>query len=186
MILLLWKGAWHPRQTGSCIGRLYFVAPRSGEKYYLRVLLHHVRGAKSWEEIRTVNGHVCPTMKEPCVLRGLFQDNQEWHLCMTEASLTQTASSLRNLFAMILDFNHPEDALRLWASHRDAMMKDKRYAAHQERHIHAIPNFVVLENEALWDVECILQTQGKSLRDFGWVQAPTPPVCRDPTTSVMA
>ena len=54
----VWKGAWHPRQTGNCIGRLYFVAPRSGEKYYLRVLLHHVRGATSWEEIRSINGHV--------------------------------------------------------------------------------------------------------------------------------
>ena len=105
---------------------------------------------------------------------------------MTEASLTQTASRLRCLFAKILDFNHPEDALGLWVSHRDALMDDKRYSAQQERHIRAIPDFAVLENEALWDVECILQTQGKSLRDFGWVQAPTPPVCRDPTTSVMA
>ena len=87
---------------------------------------------------------------------------------------------------MILEFNHPDDALGLWASHRDAMMEDKMYAAQQERHIHTIPDFGVLENEALWDVECILQSQGKSLRDFGWVHAPTPPNCRNPTTSVMA
>ena len=105
---------------------------------------------------------------------------------MTEASLTQTASSLRCLFAMILDFNHPEDALGLWASHRDAMVDDKIYSAQQERHIRAIPDFAVLENEALWDVECILPSQAKSLRDFGWVHASTPPTRRDPTTSVMA
>ena len=135
--------------SGNCIGRLYFVAPRSGEKYYLRVLLHHVRGAKSWEEIRSVNGHVCPTIKEACVLRGLLQDDREWHLCMAEASLTQTPSSLRCLFAMILDFNQPDDALGLWASHCEAMMDDKRYSAQQERHIHAISDFAVLENKAL-------------------------------------
>ena len=76
----VWKGAWQPRQVGNCIGRLYFVAPWSGEKYYLRVLLHHVHGAKSWEEIRSVNGHACPTMKEACVLRGLLQDDTEFEL----------------------------------------------------------------------------------------------------------
>ena len=138
----VWKdSAWHPHQTGKCIGRLYFVAPRAGEKYYLRVLLHHVRGATSWTDIRTVNKHGCPTMKEACVARGLLQDEKEWDLCMAEASLTQTASSLRSLFAMILDFNQPEDCLGLWATHCEAMMDDKRHAAGRERHIRATPTF---------------------------------------------
>ena len=79
----VWKDShWEPCKQGECIGRIYFVAPRSGEKYYLRVLLHHVRGAKSWEDIRTVGNQVCATFKEACVLRGLLQDDREWHACM--------------------------------------------------------------------------------------------------------
>ena len=155
----VWRlSAWQPRLTGNCIGRLYFVAPRAGEKYYLQVLLHHVRGATSWDDIRTVNSHVYSTMKEACVARGLLQDDREWDLCMAEASLTQTASSLGSLFAMILDFNQLENSLGLWATHCEAMMDAKRHAADRERHIRATPTFEELANEALWYVECILQS----------------------------
>ena len=53
---------------------------------------------------------------------------------MAEASLTQNALSLRSLFAMFLDFNHPEDALGLWTAHHNAMMEDKVYHAHRNGH----------------------------------------------------
>jgi hypothetical protein len=44
------------RATLETVGRVYPVSPRQGEKYYLRVLLHHVKGATSWEDLRTVDG----------------------------------------------------------------------------------------------------------------------------------
>ncbi|KAL6223330.1 hypothetical protein ACLB2K_006717 [Fragaria x ananassa] len=48
---------WEARETNrKVIGRIYTVSPLEGEKFYLRVLLNHVRGPKSFEDIRKVDG----------------------------------------------------------------------------------------------------------------------------------
>jgi hypothetical protein len=48
---------WKPRQGGKrSIGRIYYAHPASGEKYYMRILLNIVKGCKSFEDIKKVNG----------------------------------------------------------------------------------------------------------------------------------
>ena len=72
---------WLPRVRpgqDAHIGRVYWVSPGGGEKYFLRVLLHHVEGAKSFSDLRTVDGECCATFREACVRRGLLQDDREW------------------------------------------------------------------------------------------------------------
>ena len=72
---------WRRRRGGNSlgtIGRVYFVSPRAAEQYFLRVLLHHVPGARSWDDLKTVDGVLLPTFKEACVQRGLLQDDKEW------------------------------------------------------------------------------------------------------------
>ena len=48
---------WKRRQQRSPIGRMYNVHPNQGELFYLRLLLNHVRGATSFEHLRTVDGN---------------------------------------------------------------------------------------------------------------------------------
>jgi hypothetical protein len=50
---------WTPRQRGTKIGRVYYVHPASGERYYLRMLLNVVCKATSFEDLCTVDGRVC-------------------------------------------------------------------------------------------------------------------------------
>lgn len=45
------------------IGRLYFVHPSTGERYFLRMLLMIVKGAQSYEDIRTFQNVVHSTFK---------------------------------------------------------------------------------------------------------------------------
>jgi len=54
------------------IGRIYTVSPRAGECYFLRMLLNEVTGPTSFENLRTVNNHVCNTFREACHMRGLL------------------------------------------------------------------------------------------------------------------
>ncbi|XP_056698755.1 replication protein A 70 kDa DNA-binding subunit D-like [Spinacia oleracea] len=42
---------WVKRKQRVCIGRLSYVHPTSGERYYLRILLTKVRGAESYEDM---------------------------------------------------------------------------------------------------------------------------------------
>jgi hypothetical protein len=62
------------------VGRMYFVQPSEGERYFLRLLLHHVPGATSFEDLACTNKHLQhPTQhasfKEACQQRGLLQDD---------------------------------------------------------------------------------------------------------------
>ncbi|GFR67559.1 hypothetical protein ElyMa_000255300 [Elysia marginata] len=41
------------------IGRIYTVSPRQGECFFLRLLLHHVRGPKGFEDFKRVEDHLC-------------------------------------------------------------------------------------------------------------------------------
>ena len=51
-----------------------------GERYYLRLLFTVVRGATSFENLRTVDGIVFPTFKEACISLGLLENDGEWWL----------------------------------------------------------------------------------------------------------
>src|ERR1700751_2231411 len=47
------KKIWKFRQRGFLLGRMYFVPPTGGERFYLRTLLTVVRGPRSFEDLRT-------------------------------------------------------------------------------------------------------------------------------------
>ena len=78
----VWKDElkkWQPRQKGFAIGRMYYAHPGSGERFYLRTLLANVKGARSFEDLRSVDGDVpLPTFHQACLTRGLLEDDNEW------------------------------------------------------------------------------------------------------------
>ena len=43
------------------------------EKYFLRMLLHHVKGPTSFEDLRTVNRELYETNQQACINLGLFE-----------------------------------------------------------------------------------------------------------------
>jgi hypothetical protein len=53
--------AWKVRQKGGAVGRMYYVPPTAGPKFYLRLLLTVVCGAISFEDLRTFEGTVYPS-----------------------------------------------------------------------------------------------------------------------------
>ncbi len=59
------------------IGRVYTTTPAQGERHYLRMILYHIPGATSWENLRTVNGKQYTTFKEACVALGILNDVAE-------------------------------------------------------------------------------------------------------------
>ena len=68
---------WQRRQRGAdrIIGRMYSVSLASDiQRFCLRLLLLHVSGATSFEDLRTVHGITYPTFKEAAQHRGLYND----------------------------------------------------------------------------------------------------------------
>jgi len=90
---------WQRRkQNGRQIGRIIYANPAEGERYFLRVLLNHMRGATSYENLRTVAGITYSTFREACEKRGLIETDRSLDDCLTEFATFQMPCSLRRLF----------------------------------------------------------------------------------------
>jgi hypothetical protein len=69
------------------IGCMYGAHSTLGECYYLRMLLNCIKGATSYEHLRTMDGTKHDTFKDACIAMGLLVDDNEWHQALEEASL---------------------------------------------------------------------------------------------------
>ncbi|CAN0837874.1 ATP-dependent DNA helicase PIF1 [Linum grandiflorum] len=77
---------WTPRKKGFSIGRIYSVPPKSGDTFYLRILLTKIPGALTYESLRTVNGILYPDFQKACQAHGLLSTDDEWNDVMAEVS----------------------------------------------------------------------------------------------------
>lgn len=116
--------SWALRQIGFAIGRMYYIPPTAGESFYLRTLLTVVKGPTSFEDLRTVDGHLYDTFRDSCLARGLLEDDGEWRQCLQEAATMQTGRQLRSLFATLLIFCSPTKPEDLWSEFRQHICDD--------------------------------------------------------------
>ena len=63
------------RNNRAKVGRIANVAPNQGERFYLRMLLHVVKGAQHYSDLRTIGGHRHPTFRAACEALGLLGDD---------------------------------------------------------------------------------------------------------------
>jgi len=116
---------WEKRQRYmNCIGRMYSVSPSQIELFNLRILLLHVRGATSFEELKTVNNEIHHTFTAACLALGLIEDDEEWNRAMNEAKIWMMPRRLRNLFVRILIHCQPVHPKQLWDDFKRDMSED--------------------------------------------------------------
>jgi hypothetical protein len=157
---------WTKRKKGLSLGRMYFVPPTGGERFYLRTLLTVVRGPRSFTDLRSYQGVEYSTFQDACRARGLLEDDGEWRLCLREASQIQTGSSLRHLFASMLLFCQISTPEALWLEFQDDICDDLSVR---------IPNSTVdrVHDFGLFLLNGILAESGYSLENF-----PKMPLCQ--------
>lgn len=158
---------WKPRKKGISVGRLPTARIESGDLFYLRMLLNVVRGACSYEDLRTVNNITYQTFKEACAALGLLQDDSEWDNAMLEASKWATAWQLRHLFVSILLFAEVIDVNNLWKKYWKDLSDDfqTRVPRDSLEVCYRLSDDALME-KALLHIECILNRNGKSLNDY--------------------
>lgn len=125
-----WDGTaklWTTRKKGFKLGRLRYVHPSAGETFYLRMLLMVVKGAKSYEDVRTYEGTIYCTFREACQARGLIGDDTEWSFVFDEAIIWATPYQLRNLFTMILVYCDVGNVRALFDKYWRYMAEDITY-----------------------------------------------------------
>jgi hypothetical protein len=105
---------WRPRKKGQSVGRLTFVPPSTRELYYMRLLLNVRVGCTSFEDIRTVDGHVFNTYRETCGALGLLADDREFIDAINETAVLCSGSYVRKTFAKLLLGSSLSDPLNVW------------------------------------------------------------------------
>lgn len=121
------KKHWAERLQQPSIGRMVYVSPTAGERFYLRILLSVVRGPRSFADLLRFNGQRYNTFREACIARGLLEDDGEWNICLEQAVDLRTGQSLRHLFATILLFSNPISPARLWEKFKESICDDLPY-----------------------------------------------------------
>ncbi len=106
------------------IGRIYQVQPSRQERFALRLLLLHCRGATSFESLKTIDGHEHGTFKEAARAIGLLEDDREHRACLQEAQLMNMPYQMRQLFATLIVFQTPSDIKSLFDEFKEAMAED--------------------------------------------------------------
>ncbi|XP_048441363.1 uncharacterized protein LOC125477912 [Pyrus x bretschneideri] len=150
---------WSERMNNhKVIGRIYAVSPNEGEKFYLRILLNHVRGPTSFKNLRTVNDIVQPTFKKAVEQRGLLEDDDSIRQCLCEATNIRMPSALRRLFVTILVYCEPHGVRRLWDEFHSFMVED--YS------VSSTTNNTSILNKLLQDLNGLLVQHSKSVSDY--------------------
>ncbi|XP_051155716.1 uncharacterized protein LOC127278181 [Leptopilina boulardi] len=116
---------WQKRKKHfNTLGRMYSVSPSQPELYHLRLLLITVKGATSYEHLRTVDGVVHDSFVFTCLKLGLIEDDDEWENAMHEAEVWMMPRQLRQLFVRILVHCQPVHPEELWEKFKDALSED--------------------------------------------------------------
>ncbi|XP_026378144.1 uncharacterized protein LOC113272536 [Papaver somniferum] len=143
---------WQRRRTTQrVIGRVYFVPRIVDERFFLRLILMHIRGATSCEDFLTVDGRICQTFKSA-------DNDNSLRACTAEVATNKMQSALRTLFGSILVFCNSVDTRKIWDEFFNYMVED--YASSSGT------RSAYLSNHLLREMGQMFHQHGKRLKDY--------------------
>ncbi|XP_076054509.1 uncharacterized protein LOC143033209 [Oratosquilla oratoria] len=120
------SSVWEERKTtASSLGRICAVTNETVELFYLRLLLTHVKGPTSYEDLRTFEGVIYPSYREAVKAMGLLNDEETWKKTILEIiNHTNDPNQLRATYASMLVFSELEDQSGIWEETKDLFASD--------------------------------------------------------------
>nr|XP_027062743.1 uncharacterized protein LOC113689113 [Coffea arabica] len=137
------------------------VSPADGERYYSRLLLNHVHGPTSFDDILTVADQKLNSFRGAALALGLLQSDTYIDDTLQEAVAFQMPSSLRLLFATLLVHCSPVNLELLWEKFHHDLSTDYQ---HQCSFSVLTPSEIT--TRALQDINRSLEQMGKRITDY--------------------
>ncbi|GFY42193.1 ATP-dependent DNA helicase [Trichonephila inaurata madagascariensis] len=164
--------------TENALGRVYTVHPNNIEAFHMRLLLHHVRGPISFEDLKTVivrdeDGDIleikpCSTYTEACQVLGLLEDDSQWYQAMEEATVFQSPTQRHNFFAILVAVCSLKKPITLWENHKEDMTEELLHQTRRNNPTENIEYCDALFNNTLLILEDkILSITGNKLALYG-------------------
>ncbi|XP_077264817.1 uncharacterized protein LOC143898893 [Temnothorax americanus] len=162
---------WSGIKKDHVLGRVYTIHPNNTECYYLRLLLHEIRGPTSFLDLRTVNGVLCSTFQSTCKALGLLEDDKQWDNTLEEAALCDSPLKLRELFTVMLAFCQLCEPLSLWEKYKDSFSEDIMRQVERELKGSAQNMIDEVYNRCLVMIEdAVMSLGGQELEQYGLPQ----------------
>ena len=112
------KFEWFPHKRQKVYGRLVYIPPNAGEKFYAHLILSVAKNLQSFNDLWQYNSVLYDTIWEACLAHGLLKDDGEWRHSLDEAIHFQTSFILHGLFVVILRDCIPADPQSLWQQYK--------------------------------------------------------------------
>ncbi|CAH1431856.1 unnamed protein product [Lactuca virosa] len=140
---------------------------KCGEAYFLRILLSKVKGPKSFEEIRTVNGEEYSSFRDACYALGLLDDDKEYIDAIKEASHYGSGFYIQFLFATLLMCNSMSKPEVVWENTWEYLADGILYNQRQRFKSPDLSfNEDQLKNLTLFEIEQVLLRNKLSLKSY--------------------
>ena len=140
----------------------------------MRLLLLNVKGAKSFEELKTVDGIVQETFQSACQKIGIMDDDSEVENALKEAVSIRFGDQLISFFGSILEFCRPSRPIDLYTKFKNDLS------------IHIINqrkcSIIEADNVVLEKLKDQLERSGTTLTQFG---LPEPEFRRNETSKII-
>ena len=118
-----------------------------------------------------MEGNLCGSFCEACFRLGLLEDDNQYHLVMPEASVSNSAASLHSLFVVILTWCEPSNPLDTYEHHKESMAEDFLHQQHTRLGNMEVGFDEDFFNLALNDLQDgVLSMGGRQLSDYGLPQ----------------
>jgi len=130
------------------------------------MFLHIVRGAKSFDDLRKIDGTMYATFREACMTLGLVADNSEWDNALNEASTWETGVQLGSMFCSLLMYNEVGQPELLWDKHWDGLSDDLERRLQCEHQTSELTFSIdQRKNICSYELELIIRKNGRTLKD---------------------
>ncbi|XP_071575067.1 uncharacterized protein [Temnothorax nylanderi] len=122
-------------------------------------------------DLRTVNGVLCPTFQSTCKALGLLEDDKQWDNTLEEAVLCDSSLKLRELFTVMLAFCQLSEPLSLWEKYKDSFSEDIMRQVERELKGSAQNMIDEVYNRCLVMIEdAVMALGGQELEQYGLPQ----------------
>jgi hypothetical protein len=125
-----------------------------------------VKVARSYSEIRTIEGQQYPTFQAACQAPGLLGDDREWLSAIVDAAHWALPYQLRELFVTLLLFCNVTDPLALFEEHFSRMGEDYMHRIGHSMTYHSTPFTQHVRSFVLAEIDKLLRNSGYSLPHF--------------------
>ncbi|KAK9274843.1 hypothetical protein L1049_022097 [Liquidambar formosana] len=149
---------WSKKKKGKVIGRVNGANPTEGERYYLRLLLNHVKGPTSFDDLLSVDGNKYFTFKESALKKRLLESDENISECLSETANFQMPQALRRLFAMLFVYCEPSNLRKLWEDYFEPMSEDFK-------RIHGDSMDAQISG-TLKSINFFIESMGKCIKDY--------------------